>query len=209
MVGGAVVIECGHMMAQVRQALWRARQRQLVRPAEFARLGSGAGFEPPVVLVGREHISVGERTFFHGGTWLSVVDEHNGRRHQPRLTIGARCLFGRDFFVSCVGEITIGDEVLSGPRVLVTDTYHEYEDPDVAIIRQPMAPSRPVRIGDGVMLNAGCVITAGVTIGDRASIGANAVVTRDVPANTVVAGNPARPIRTYDRAGGTWVDAAG
>lgn len=196
------------MIAQMRRRLWNARQRRLLRPHEFAHFGPGAGFQPPVVIIGRERISIGSDTFFHSGAWLSVVEEHNGRRYDPRLTIGDRCLFARDVWISCVGEITLGDEVLVGDRVLITDTHHEYEDPDTSIMRQPMAPPRPVRIGDGTILNSGCVITAGVTVGERAFVAANAVVTVDVPPNTVVVGNPARAIRSYDREQGRWVDLA-
>jgi acetyltransferase-like isoleucine patch superfamily enzyme len=195
------------MMDQVRKRRWALQQRRHVRPREFAHFGAGAGFQPPATLIGREHISIGARTFFHSGAWLSVVDEHAGRRYDPRLTIGERCLFARDVWISCVGEIVIGDEVLVGDRVLITDTHHEYRDPDMAIIRQPMALPEAVRVGDGAMLNSGCVITAGVTIGERAFVAANAVVTADVAPNTVVAGNPARVIRTYDRQQGRWVDA--
>src|ERR687898_410526 len=144
-----------------------------------------AGPPPPLPPPPVAPLRAGARTFFHSDAWLSVVEEHAGRRYDPRLTIGARCLFARYVWISCVGEITIGDEVLVGDRVLITDTYHEYEDPDVSIIRQPMAPPRPVRIGDGVLLNSGCVITAGTTIGPRSFVAANAVVTRDVPPNTV------------------------
>jgi acetyltransferase-like isoleucine patch superfamily enzyme len=197
------------MMAEVRTWVWRARQRRHLRPQEFARFGRGAGFDLPATVIGRGRISIGDNTFFHSGAWLSVVEEHNGRRYDPHLTIGDRCLFARDVWISCVGEITIGDEVLVGDRVLITDTYHEYENPDVSIVRQPMAPPRPVQIGDGVLLNTGCVITAGVTIGARAFIAANAVVTGDVAPNTVVVGNPGRAIRTYDRAAGAWVDISG
>jgi acetyltransferase-like isoleucine patch superfamily enzyme len=194
------------MIAEIRKRVWRAHQRRLLRPREFAHFGAGAGFQPPVTLIGRDRVSIGAASFFHSGAWLSVVEEHGGRRYDPRLTIGSRCLFARNVWISCVGEITIGDEVLVGDNVLITDTYHEYEDPDTSIIHQPMAPPRPVRIEDGALLNTGCVITAGVTIGARAFVAANAVVTASVPANTVVVGNPARPIRTYDREKGAWVD---
>jgi acetyltransferase-like isoleucine patch superfamily enzyme len=194
------------MMADVRKRAWQAYQRRRVGAGRFGRLGAGSGFQPPVTLIGRERIFIGDGTFFHSGAWLSVVTEHNGRRYDPRLTIGDRCLFARDVWISCVGEITIGDEVLVGDRVLITDTYHEYEDPRTSIVRQPMAPPRPVHVGDGALLNTGCVITAGTTIGARSFVAANAVVTKDVPPNTVVAGNPARAIRTYDHERGEWVD---
>ncbi len=194
------------MFDEVRRRTWQAHNRWRVGARRFGALGGGSAFARPVTIIGPDRIFIGEGTFFHSGAWLSVVSEYAGRSHEPSLRIGDRCLFTRDVWISCVGEITIGDEVLVGDRVLITDTYHEYEDPDTSIIRQPMAPSKPVRIGDGVLLNTGCVITAGVTVGDRAFVAANAVVTRDVAANTVVVGNPARAIRTYDRAKSAWVD---
>lgn len=193
-------------MEEARKRLWQARQRLLLRPREFAHLGAGAGFQPPVTITAKHRVSIGARTFFHSGAWLSVVEEYAGSRYEPRLTIGERCQFGRNLWISCVGEITIGDEVLVAGNVLITDTHHEYDDPDTSIIRQPMAPSRPVRIGDGAILNTGCAVTAGVTVGERSFVGANAVVTADVAPNTVVVGNPARPIRTYDREQGCWID---
>ena len=70
-----------------------------------------------------------------------------------------------------------------------------------------MAEPRAVVIGDGAFLGIGACVMAGVTIGERAFVGANAVVTRDVPPNGVVAGNPARLLRVYDRERGAWTDA--
>jgi acetyltransferase-like isoleucine patch superfamily enzyme len=194
------------VVTDLRRRAWQAHNRWRVGARRFGSLGAGSGFQRPVTVIGPERIHIGRGTFFHSGAWLSVVSEHNGRRYDPRLTIGDRCVFARDVWISCVGDISIGDEVMVGDRVLITDTYHEYEDPDTSIVRQPMAPPRPVRIGDGVLLNTGCVVTAGVTIGPRAFIAANAVVTKDVPPNTVVVGNPGRAIRTYDRERGAWVD---
>ena len=126
--------------------------------------------------------------------------------HSPHLRIGDGTSFGHGLWISCVGEIDIGREVLAGHNILITDTHHEYHDPDTAIVHQPMAPPRPVRIGDGAHLGPHVAVLAGVTIGERAFVAANAVVTRDVPPNAVAVGNPARVIRRYDRARGVWVD---
>ncbi|HVL96023.1 MAG TPA: acyltransferase [Solirubrobacteraceae bacterium] len=194
------------MVEDLRRRAWQAHNRWRVGASRLGSFGEGSGFQRPVTLIGPERIHIGRGTFFHSGAWLSVVTEHAGRTYDPRLTIGDRCVFARDVWISCVGEISLGDEVMVGDRVLITDTYHEYEDPDTSIVRQPMAPPRPVRIGDGVLLNTGCVITAGVSIGARSFVAANAVVTKDVPANTVVVGNPARAIRSYDREAGEWRD---
>jgi acetyltransferase-like isoleucine patch superfamily enzyme len=194
-------------LSDARRRWWLARQRRAVNARAFAAFGEGSAFAPPAVILSPHRIHLGARVLFHQGAWLSVVEEHNGRRHEPRLEIGDRCIFGRDVYISCVGEITIGQEVQIGDRVFITDTYHEYEDPDTSIVRQPMAEPRAVRIGDGSFLGPGAAVIAGVTIGERALVAVNAVVTRDVPPNTIVAGNPARVIRSYDRVRGTWVDA--
>jgi acetyltransferase-like isoleucine patch superfamily enzyme len=189
-----------------RRRLWLARQRRAVGASRFGALGANSAFAPPATVLSPHRIFIGDKVFFHSGAWLSVVEEHNGRRHQPRLQIGDRTVFGRDAYISCVGEITIGVEVQAADRVFITDTYHGYENPDVSITRQPMAEPRSVVIGDGAFLGIGACVMAGVTIGERAFVGANAVVTRDVAPNTVVAGNPARELRRWDPGANAWID---
>ena len=192
-------------LSDVRRRWWLARQRRAVNARAFAAFGEGTAFAPPAVVRSPHRIHLGKKVFFHPRAWLSVVEEHNGRTYSPRLEIGDGCVFGHDMYISCVGEITIGSEVLVGDRVLITDTYHEFENPDVSIVRQPMAEPKPVHIGDGVHLGIGVCVLAGVTIGERSFVASGAVVTRDVPPNGVVVGNPARVLRHYDRAQGAWV----
>ena len=108
-----------------------------------------------------------------------------------------------------MGSIDIGENNLLGHNILIADSYHEYEDPDTPIIRQPMAPPEPVTVGPGCILGPHVAILAGVTIGANSFIAANAVVTNSVPPNAVVVGNPARVIRRYDRDRGAWVRTDG
>lgn len=139
---------------------------------------------------------------------FSVVEHWRGRDHQPWLRIGDRCNIGPGIWLSCVGEIEIGEDNLLGHNILIADSYHEYEDPDMPIIMQPMAPPERVVIGPGCIIGPGAAILAGVSVGARSFIAANAVVTRSVPANSVVVGNPARVIRHYDRRRRAWVEGA-
>lgn len=137
---------------------------------------------------------------------LSAISELHGHSYDPLITIGDKCSFGEQLFISCCGAIEIGREVMSSARVVLTDNHHGYEDPAVPPIYQPLSEPRPVRVGDGVFLGVGCVVLPGVTLGERAYVGANSVVTRDVPAWTLVAGNPARTIRRWN--GSEWVSIA-
>jgi acetyltransferase-like isoleucine patch superfamily enzyme len=78
----------------------------------------------------------------------------------------------------------------------ITDASHRFDDPDRPVTWQGFTSKGPTRIGDNVWCGVNVVVTTGVTIGDRCVIGANSVVTSDIPPYSVAAGVPARVIRT-------------
>ena len=123
----------------------------------------------------------------------------------PRLSIGDRTSIGAQCHIACVGTIEIGREVLTAARIFIGDTYHGYEDPNVAVLDQPMAPPAKVTIGDGAFLGIGSAVLMGVTIGANAYVGAGAIVTADVEPRTLVVGNPARAVRRWDPKTEEWV----
>jgi acetyltransferase-like isoleucine patch superfamily enzyme len=188
------------------QRIFAWRMRRAVHPERFASFGKHSAIVPPAIIRSPHRIHIGDNVLIHDRVWLSVVEEHLGKHFEPTLTIGDRTVLGRDTYISCVGRIDIEHDVLAGDRVLIADTYHRYQDPDTPISQQPMADPEPVRIETGVLLNVNVNVLPGVTIGARSYVGAGAVVTRSVPANCVVVGNPARIIRHYDREAGRWVD---
>ncbi|WP_162602413.1 sugar O-acetyltransferase [Nocardioides daejeonensis] len=89
--------------------------------------------------------------------------------------------------------ITVGDDTLIGPHVQLLTPTHPL-DPEVR--RSGLESAHPITIGENVWIGGNATVLPGVTIGDHAVVGAGAVVTRDIPARTVVAGTPARVIRT-------------
>ncbi len=110
------------------------------------------------------------------------------------LRIGARTAVNYHFTALDVAPITIGDDCLIGPGVqLLTPTHPVEPGPR----REKLEAARPITIGDNVWLGGGVIVCPGVTIGDGAVIGAGSVVTRDVPANVVAVGNPARVVREH------------
>jgi acetyltransferase-like isoleucine patch superfamily enzyme len=190
----------------ISRRLWLARMQRSIHPERFASFGSDSVIVPPAVINCPHRIHVGSKVLIHERAWLSVYEHYQGRDHEPSLRIGDRTLLGRDTYISCVGEIEIGSDVMTAPGAMIADSYHSYEDPHTPIRDQPMADPRPVRIGSGAMLGARACILMGVTIGERSYIGAGSVVTRDVPPNAVALGNPARVVRRYDHDRGEWVD---
>jgi maltose O-acetyltransferase len=109
------------------------------------------------------------------------------------ITIGARTFVNYHLTALDVARITIGEDCQIGPNVqLLTPTHPVEPQPR----RDKLEAALPITIGDNVWLGGGAIVCPGVTIGDNSVIGAGAVVTKDVPANVVAVGNPARPVRT-------------
>ncbi|EHN79696.1 sugar O-acetyltransferase [Streptomyces coelicoflavus] len=108
------------------------------------------------------------------------------------IAIGARTFVNYNLTALDVAAITIGADCQIGPNVqLLTPTHPLEPGPR----RDKLEAARPIVIGDNVWLGGGAIVLPGVTIGDNSVIGAGAVVTKDVPANVVAVGNPARPVR--------------
>ena len=109
------------------------------------------------------------------------------------ISIGARTFVNYHLTALDVAAITVGEDCQIGPNVqLLTPTHPVEPGPR----RDKLEAARPITIGDNVWLGGGAIVCPGVTIGDNTVIGAGAVVTKDIPANVVAVGNPARPVRT-------------
>ena len=110
----------------------------------------------------------------------------------PSLTLGARSFVNYNLTALDVVSITIGEDCMIGPNVQLLTPTHPI-DPEPR--RDKLEAAQPITIGDNVWLGGGVIVCPGVTIGDNSVIGAGSVVTKDIPANVVAVGNPARVIR--------------
>lgn len=115
---------------------------------------------------------------------LTVVGASN-------IRIGSNVFIMDGILLMGSGGITIEDNAQLAANVQILSNNHDLRDREVITLA-------PVRIGRGAWIGAGATILPGVTIGENAVVGAASVVTRDVPDNTIVAGNPAKVLRTFD-----------
>lgn len=126
------------------------------------------------------------------------------------LDIGLNCQLNDAVHIAAADSIMIGDDVLIASRVFITDLNHgsysgvEHSHPD-SICRERALHTKPVVIESNVWLGEGVVVLPGVNIGKASIIGANSVVSRDIPANSIAVGNPARVIKQFDFQRGQWV----
>lgn len=111
------------------------------------------------------------------------------------ISIGARTFINFNLTALDVAAIRIGDDCQIGPNVQLLTPIHPL-DPQPR--RDKLEAAKPITIGDNVWLGGGVTVCPGVSIGDNSVIGAGSVVTKDIPANVVAVGNPARVIRQLD-----------
>ena len=139
-------------------------------------------------------IEIGRRGRLALGRWSWIGHGTKLRVHEGEVSIGAKSVLGQECTVSAYQHISIGRECVVADRVMLIDFDHgaaEVEQP----VRLQGIYKRDVRVGNNVWIGYGACVLRGVTVGDNAIIGTNAVVTRDVPANAVVGGVPARVLR--------------
>src|SRR3954454_1579471 len=139
-------------------------------------------------------LQVGKGARIELGRWSWLGHGTKLRCHEGVVSIGAKTVMGQECTISAYKHVKIGRECVIADRVMFIDFDHgvvEVERP----IRLQGIYKRDVSIGNNVWIGYGACILRGVTVGDNAVIGTNAVVTKDVPANAVVAGLPAKVIR--------------
>jgi maltose O-acetyltransferase len=113
------------------------------------------------------------------------------------IRMGSNSFLNYDAILMDCAPITIGDDVSIGPRAQLLTALHPLDDHEMR--RQRWERAEPIEIGDNVWFGGGVIVCAGVTVGDNTVVGAGSVVTRDLPAGVLAAGNPARVIRNLNR----------
>ena len=139
-------------------------------------------------------LELGAHTLFEPGVWITAPGD-------ARIRIGSGCFLNIGVMVASTQLVEIGDHCMLANGCFVSDGDHRFDDPDRPVPWQGFSSKGPTRLGDNVWCGANVVVTSGVQVGERCVIGANSVVTKDVPPFSVAAGVPARVLRPihYDR----------
>jgi acetyltransferase-like isoleucine patch superfamily enzyme len=167
-----------------------------IRFADNIRLANGVYLDQGTYLHACPNgIEIGENTIVMHGAVLHVYNF----RDLPNsgIRIGRDSLVGEYSVIRGQGGVTIGDRVYTSPFTQIIAVNHVFDDPDRPFVEQGIT-AEGIVIEDDVWLGSGVVIVDGVRVGKGSVVAAGAVVTRDVPAHTVVGGVPARPIKTIE-----------
>ncbi len=178
-------------IAVLKRVLWI----EPVMRSVCARMGRGFRAEQLPYMRGKGRIILGDRIYLSGRSCFYFMRiPGGGSGSEPVITVGSDTFIGNGCTLSCANAVTLGARCLIASGVRIHDNDGHPLDTDrrsrgEAITLEETAP---VVIGDNVWIGANAVILKGVEIGDNSVVATGAIVTRDVPANSVVAGNPAR-----------------
>jgi lipopolysaccharide O-acetyltransferase len=167
------------------------RGRFLIRGAKYISIGS---------------LRAGDRIFIH------AVDRYRTQSFTPTITIGNGVYFSNDVHIGCTHSVILGDGVLVGSHVHITDHDHgiysgdePQSSPSEPPSQRPLTMNGTVVIEDNVHIGEFVTVLKNVRIGAGSIIGAQSVVTRDIPPNTIAAGSPARPLKKFCHTTRRWV----
>lgn len=161
----------------------------------FDAFGKGSVLRRPMRIIGKKSIHIGVSVDIMDGLRMEAVSRWGGVEYSPKINIGDATTIGQNCHFTAANEITIGTGVSILPDVLITDIEHQY------IANKRLSETGLsvgfVSIGDYTIIGMGARILGhkGITIGKNVIIGANAVVTKSIPDDTIVAGIPASIIK--------------
>jgi acetyltransferase-like isoleucine patch superfamily enzyme len=178
--------------AKYGRLLVRLARRKLLTPYGSRLKLDGFAFIGPRVT-----LQIGPKARVELGRWSWIGHGTKIRCHEGVVSIGAKTVLGQECTINAYQHVSIGRECVIADRVMLIDFDHGMVEVDRPIREQGIY-KRDVYVGNNVWIGYGACILRGVTVGDNAVIGTSAVVTKDVPANAIVGGVPARIIRMRD-----------
>lgn len=165
--------------------------------SSFNHIGENCIFGNSLKISGAEHITIGSDVIIGNNCILETIDRWQ-QEFNPSIVIGNNVLLSDYTHITAISNIKVGNNVTFGRFVLISDNIHgklDNSDLKKAPMARALSTKGDINIGDNVWVGDKVSILSGVTIGEAAIIGANSVVTKDVPPYTIVGGVPAKIIK--------------
>ena len=179
----------GMLNARYARLLWRYLWRRFLTPAGWRWETDG-----PVFLGKRLELEIGKRGTIRFGSFTWIGDGTKIRCHEGAVEIGSKTVLGQECTISAYKHVRIGDQCVIADRAMFIDFDHGITEVDRPIRRQGIY-KRPVEVGSNVWIGYGACVLRGARVGDNSVLGTYSVVTKDVPANAVAGGIPAKVLR--------------
>jgi acetyltransferase-like isoleucine patch superfamily enzyme len=183
--------------------LWR-HERAMWRRVSA---GANARVEYPLFKIeGPEYMEVGRNSSIGENAWLACYDRWQEQRFRPILRIGDDVRIGNSVCITVVNEVSIGDGCLFSDYVYISDHSHDVDPTSSApLVGRNLKAGGSVRIGRNTFVGMRAIIMPGVALGEHSVVAAGAIVTKSFPAYSMVAGAPARLLKSFSLEKGEWL----
>ncbi len=167
----------------------------------FKSLGTNHTIPGKSSIKNPQYVSIGDNFSALQNLRIEAWDSYMDQTFSPEIIIGDQVCFNTDVHIGCINKVIIGNNVLMASRIYISDHSHgdiRSEALKLPPLYRPLISRGAVIIEDNVWIGEGVCILPGVTIGKNSIIGANAVVTKSFPANSVIGGIPAAIIKNFE-----------
>lgn len=184
----------------------RLKRYLLCSPPRGIQAGKGVQIHRPHSRIrASKQIKIGARTEIGPNALIVPILEYAGVRHCPEIRIGEDVYIGPNVYLVCAKSVSIGDGCVLSESVFLNDNGHGLDPEAGLIMNQPLVEAKPIEIGKACFLGLRCAVMPGVTLGDHCVVGINSVVTKSFPPYSMIAGAPARLVRSYSLEHKTWM----
>lgn len=207
-------INAGYILLQCWKYGWMMIRGRILS-IRFPNISNNIFVGKKVKIIEKKHLTIGEKTRLQDGVYIDALSRDGvligsqvviGRNTRIECTgglqsvgkglkIGNRTTFGNDCMFGAAGGIEIGDDVVAGQFIRFHSENHNYSD-KTKLIREQGVSHKGIKVGNNCWIGAGAVFLDGAEIGDGCVVAANAVVTKKFPSNSIIAGVPAKVIKS-------------
>lgn len=172
---------------------------------QFKVFGKGSFIKKPDQIFNPQKISIGNYVRIEKSSILYSVKRYANKVYDGEITISDGVYANRCLNITCAKKIYIGEKVVFGPNVFLSDFDHEYRDINIDMISSPLAVKGEIHVGDACWIGANVFITGNVILGKHCIVAANSVVTKSFPDYSIIAGVPAELIKYFDVNENKWI----
>jgi acetyltransferase-like isoleucine patch superfamily enzyme len=168
--------------------------------AKLKNIGNSVTIPAPYIIKNPQYISIGDNFWAMSNLRIEAWDNFQNVSYNPSIIIGNNVIFNSDCHIGCISSVIIEDNVLLASRVFISDHFHgnsDFSDISIPPRLRELTSKGSVLIKQNTWIGEGVSILPNVTIGKNCIIGANAVVTKDIPDNSIAVGVPAVVIRQF------------
>lgn len=176
---------------------------QLVYKFLFRELGKGTYIGKPLKISNHKNISIKHNVSIWPNARVEAITKYNDKEFSPLIFIDEWVSIQQNLHLTCANRVVIGKNTAIAANVTITDIHHPYEDINLPIEKQDIIYKEVIIESDCKIYN-NVVILPGVHIGKHCTIGANSVVTRDIPDYSVAVGNPSKIVKRYNFNANKW-----